>query len=41
MIFLDQGTCPELHNPGFDFNDEMLLMGMSFWVKLMQSCGEM
>ncbi|MVO16579.1 M20 aminoacylase family protein [Parasedimentitalea huanghaiensis] len=39
MIFMDQGPGPELHNPAFDFNDDVLLTGMSFWVKLMQSRG--
>ena len=41
MIFMDQGPGPELHHPEFDFNDEVLLTGMSFWVNLMQSRGVM
>ncbi|NIZ61247.1 amidohydrolase [Sedimentitalea sp. CY04] len=41
MIFMDQGLGPELHHPAFDFNDDVLLTGMSFWVNLMQSRGVM
>ena len=27
-----------LHNPGYDFNDEILTLGASYWVKLVQRC---
>ncbi len=27
-----------LHNPGYDFNDEILTLGASYWVKLAERC---
>ncbi|WP_085632567.1 MULTISPECIES: M20 aminoacylase family protein [unclassified Pseudomonas] len=30
-----EGECP-LHNPGYDFNDECLPIGASYWVKLVE-----
>jgi hippurate hydrolase len=27
-----------LHNPGYDFNDELLTLGASYWVKLVERC---
>jgi hippurate hydrolase len=27
-----------LHNPGYDFNDEILTLGASYWVKLVERC---
>ena len=27
-----------LHNPGYDFNDEILPLGASYWVKLVERC---
>ena len=27
-----------LHNPGYDFNDEALPVGSSYWVKLVEHC---
>ena len=32
-----EGGCM-LHNPGYDFNDEILTLGASYWVKLTQRC---
>ena len=26
-----------LHNPGYDFNDEILALGASYWVKLVET----
>ena len=32
-----EGGCL-LHNPGYDFNDEILPLGASYWVKLVERC---
>ena len=32
-----EGGCM-LHNPGYDFNDEILTLGASYWVKLVERC---
>ena len=32
-----EGGCM-LHNPGYDFNDEILPLGASYWVKLVEQC---
>ena len=32
-----EGGCM-LHNPGYDFNDEILPLGASYWVKLVEKC---
>ena len=32
-----EGGCM-LHNPGYDFNDEILPLGASYWVKLVERC---
>ena len=31
-----EGAC-QVHNPGYDFNDEILALGASYWVKLVES----
>jgi hippurate hydrolase len=31
-----EGTC-QVHNPGYDFNDEILALGASYWVKLVEA----
>jgi hippurate hydrolase len=31
-----EGGC-FLHNPGYDFNDELLSVGASYWVKLVET----
>ncbi len=36
MIFISQGPGPELHHPEFNFNDEIIPIGVSFWVKLVE-----
>ena len=33
---VDQGGCM-IHNPGYDFNDEILCVGATYWVRLAQS----
>ncbi|NRA88439.1 MAG: amidohydrolase [Rhizobiales bacterium] len=37
MIFISQGPGPELHHPEFNFNDEIIPIGVSFWVKLAET----
>lgn len=37
MIFLGQGPGPELHHPDFDFNDEMIPLGVAYWVRLIEA----
>ncbi len=33
-IFLGNGETADLHNPGYDFNDEVLELGIAYWVQL-------
>ncbi|MEW7009083.1 M20 aminoacylase family protein [Lentilitoribacter sp. EG35] len=37
IIFLGQGPGPELHNSGFDFDDSIISLGVSYWVKLVEN----
>ena len=30
------GTTPMLHNPGYDFNDQTLPHGASYWARLVE-----
>ena len=32
-----EGSCM-VHNPGYDFNDEILTLGASYWVRLAERC---
>jgi amidohydrolase len=34
MIFLGNGDTAGLHNPAYDFNDEIIPAGISYWVRL-------
>ncbi|MBM7323990.1 M20/M25/M40 family metallo-hydrolase, partial [Agrobacterium sp. S2] len=34
FIFIGNGDSAGLHNPGYDFNDEAIAYGISYWVKL-------
>ena len=39
-IRIGNGADPDagmLHNPGYDFNDEILALGASYWVKLVET----
>lgn len=42
MVFLGQGEegreCGNIHSPTYDFNDDILAVGASFWVKLVEEC---
>ncbi len=33
-IFLGNGDSADLHNPGYDFNDDALELGISYWVQI-------
>ncbi|WP_137930675.1 M20 aminoacylase family protein [Mesorhizobium comanense] len=37
FIFIGNGDTAGLHNPGYDFNDEAIPHGMSYWVKLAET----
>jgi hippurate hydrolase len=34
FIFIGNGDSAGLHNPGYDFNDDAIAYGISYWVKL-------
>ncbi len=34
FIFIGNGDTANLHNPGYDFNDEVIPHGISYWVRL-------
>jgi hippurate hydrolase len=33
-IMIGHGDTPGLHNPAYDFNDDILSYGISYWVRL-------
>jgi hippurate hydrolase len=37
FIFIGNGDTANLHNPAYDFNDEVIPHGVSYWVKLAES----
>jgi hippurate hydrolase len=37
LIFLGNGDSAGLHHPAYDFNDEAIPLGVSYWVKLAES----
>lgn len=37
FIFLGNGDSANLHHPAYDFNDEIIPQGVSYWVKLAES----
>lgn len=37
FIFVGQGEGAGLHNPAYDFNDEIIPIGCSYWVKLVET----
>jgi len=37
FIFLGQGDTASVHHPAYDFNDEIIPVGCSYWVKLVES----
>ncbi|MEH2549211.1 amidohydrolase [Bradyrhizobium sp. AZCC 2262] len=36
IIFIGQGDGPGLHNPRYDFNDEIIPIGINYWAKLVE-----
>jgi hippurate hydrolase len=36
MVFLGNGNTAGLHNPAYDFNDEAIATGCSYWVRLVE-----
>jgi len=37
MMYIGNGHSAGLHNPGYDFNDDIIPMGCSYWVKLVET----
>jgi len=37
FIFIGNGDSAGLHNPGYDFNDEVIPVGASYWVRLVET----
>jgi amidohydrolase len=37
FIFIGNGATAGLHNPNYDFNDEIIPIGVSYWVKLAET----
>jgi hippurate hydrolase len=37
FIFCGNGDSAGLHHPAYDFNDEAILFGTSFWIKLVEN----
>ena len=36
FLFMGNGDTAKLHNPGYDFNDEAIPVGVSYWVRLVE-----
>ena len=37
MIFMSQGLGPELHNSNFNFDDDVICLGVSYWARLIEN----
>ncbi|MBL8568054.1 MAG: amidohydrolase [Phreatobacter sp.] len=37
FIFIGQGDTANVHHPAYDFNDEIIPLGMSYWAKLVEN----
>jgi amidohydrolase len=37
FIFIGQGNTANVHHPAYDFNDEIIPLGMSYWAKLVEN----
>ena len=37
FVFLGQGDGPICHHPEYDFNDEIIPVGASFWARLVET----
>ena len=40
MMYIGNGHSAGLHNPGYDFNDEIIPLGCSYWAKLVETALE-
>ncbi|MER2535451.1 MAG: M20 aminoacylase family protein [Rhizobiaceae bacterium] len=40
FIFIGNGDSAGLHNPAYDFNDEAIPYGVSYWVRLAETAGQ-
>ncbi len=36
FIFVGNGASAGLHHPAYDFNDEVIALGASYWVRLVE-----
>ena len=37
FIYIGNGNSAQLHNPAYDFNDEVIPVGTSYWVRLAET----
>jgi hippurate hydrolase len=37
FIIIGNGETPGLHNPAYDFNDDAIPFGVSYWVRLVET----
>jgi hippurate hydrolase len=37
FIFVGNGPTPGLHHPAYDFNDEAIPYGVSYWARLVET----
>ena len=37
FIMIGNGVGPGLHNPGYNFNDDAIPFGVSYWVRLAET----
>ena len=37
MIFIGNGDTAGLHHPAYDFNDDVLPIGIDYWVKIVET----
>jgi hippurate hydrolase len=37
FVFIGNGANPPVHTPGYDFNDEILTLGVAYWVQLVRT----
>ena len=37
FVFIGNGDCAGLHHPAYDFNDEIIPIGASYWVRLVET----
>jgi len=37
FVFIGNGDSEGLHNPGYDFNDDVILIGCSYWARIVEA----